>query len=124
MNDNAIKQDLDHMDACRVDRQNETRYFHYHLSDRTDFINGLGNMMPLPVGKHNSPMDDTIAAFPGEHLTGWIFDEATQLFANNQIKINDHAIPTEAFFNERKDCLIDHFKRVVRNQKYNPANEV
>lgn len=124
----AIKQDLDHMDACRVDRQNETRYFHYHLSDRTDFTNGLGNMMPLPVainrGKHNTPMDETMAAFPGEHMTGWIFDEANQLFANNQTIVNGHAIPTESFFNERKDRLIAYFKRVVRNQKFNPANEV
>lgn len=124
----AIKQDLDHMDAYRMDRQNETRYFHCNLTDRTAFTNGLGNMMPLPVainrGKHNMPMDDTIAAFPSEHLTGWIFEEAAKLFADNQTMINGHAIPTEAFFNKRKDRLIDYFKRIVRNQKYNPANEV
>lgn len=124
----AIKQDLDHMEAYRVDRQNGTRYFHYHLTDRTDFINGLGNMMPLPVainrGKHNMPMDETMAAFPKENLTGWMFDEAIRLFANNQTSVNGHAIPTEAFFNERKDRLIDYFKRIVRNQKINPDNEV
>lgn len=119
----AIKQDLDHMDACRVDRQNETRYFHYHLSDRTDFTNGLGNMMPLPVainrGKHNTPMEDTMSAFSSENLTGWIFDEAVEIFNNNQNTVSGHAIPTEAFFNIRKDRLISYFKRVVKNQKFN-----
>lgn len=127
----AIKQDLDHMDAFRIDRQdkqNEKRYFHYNLTDRTDFTNGLGNMMPLPVainrGKHNTPMEDTMAAFLGEGLTGWIFDEAITLFANNQYIDGGHAIPTEAFFNIRKDRLIEYFKRIVRNQKYNPSKEV
>lgn len=124
----AIKQDLDHMDACRVDRQNEKRYFHYHLSDRTDFTNGLGNMMPLPVtinrGKHNTPMEETIGAFPSEKLTGWIFDEAIDLFVNNKTIVDGHAVPTESFFNERKDRLIAYFKRAVRNQKYNPDNQV
>ena len=85
-------------------------------------------MMPLPVainrGKHNTPMDETMAAFSGEGLTGWIFDEAINLFANNQSIVDGHAIPTEAFFNIRKDRLIAYFKRIVRNQKYNSNNEV
>ena len=124
----AIKQDLDHMDASRMDKQNKTRYFHYNLTDRTDFTNGLGNMIPLPVainrGKHNTPMKDTMTAFSEENLTGWIFDEAIDLFQKNHTIINNYEVPTEAFFNKRKDLLIAYFKRIVKNQKYNPDNEV
>lgn len=124
----AIKQDLDHMDASRMDKQNKTRYFHYNLTDRTDFTNGLGNMIPLPVainrGKHNTPMKDTMTAFAEENLTGWIFEEAIDLFQKNHTVINNYEVPTEAFFNKRKDLLIAYFKRIVKNQKYNPDNEV
>ena len=124
----AIKQDLDHMDASRMDKQNKTRYFHYNLTDRTDFTNGLGNMIPLPVainrGKHNTPMKDTMTAFSEENLTGWIFEEAIDLFQKNHTVINNYEVPTEAFFNKRKDLLIAYFKRIVKNQKYNPDNEV
>lgn len=84
--------------------------------------------MPLPVtinrGKHNTPMEETIGAFPSEKLTGWIFDEAIDLFVNNKTIVDGHAVPTESFFNERKDRLIAYFKRAVRNQKYNPDNQV
>lgn len=124
----AIKQDLEHMDASRMDKQNKTRYFHYNLTDRTDFTNGLGNMIPLPVainrGKHNTPMKDTMTAFSEENLTGWIFEEAIDLFQKNHTVINNYEVPTEAFFNKRKDLLIAYFKRIVKNQKYNPDNEV
>lgn len=116
----AIKQDLDHMDASRMDKQNKTRYFHYNLTDRTDFTNGLGNMIPLPVainrGKHNTPMKDTMTAFSEENLTGWIFEEAIDLFQKNHTVINNYEVPTEAFFNKRKDLLIAYFKRIVKKK--------
>lgn len=126
--EDAIKQDLDHMDAYKVDRQNEKRYFHYNLSDRTMFTNALGNMMPLPVainrGKHNTPMDDTLAALPKEKLVGWIFDMAQKEFDNNHQVVDGHNVPTVAFFNNRKDRLIEYFKKVVKNQKFTPASRV
>ncbi|MCQ2211178.1 MAG: DUF262 domain-containing protein [Paludibacteraceae bacterium] len=125
---NAIKQDLDHMDARYVDRQNETRYFHYNLSDRTYYTNSLGNMMPLPVainrGKHNTPMDDTIAAFSTENLNGWIFDMVVGEFNNNNVVVNGHNIPNENFFIQRKNRLAEYFKRVVKNQKFTPSSRI
>lgn len=126
----AIKQDLDHMDAKTVNRQNgsETRYFHYNLSDRTYYTNSLGNMMPLPVainrGKHNTPMEETIEAFPSEQLSGWIFDMAVEEFNNNHEVINNHKVPTKEFFVNRKNRLVDYFKKVVKNQKYNPNSRI
>ncbi|GEM_PF-3084247 len=126
----AIKQDLDHMDAngTGTDKQNKIRYFHYNLTDRKYFTNGLGNMIPLPVainrGKHNTPMKDTLAAFSEENLNGWIFDEAIDLFQKNHTIINNYEVPTKDFFNKRKDLLIAYFMRIVKNQKYNPDNEV
>ena len=126
----AIKQDLDHMDAngTGTDKQNKIRYFHYNLTDRKYFTNGLGNMIPLPVainrGNHNTPMKDTLAAFSEENLNGWIFDEAIDLFQKNHTIINNYEVPTKDFFNKRKDLLIAYFMRIVKNQKYNPDNEV
>lgn len=126
----AIKQDLDHMDAKRVNRQNdnEKKYFHYNFSDRTDYINSLGNMMPLPVkinrGKHNTPMYKTIESYSRENLNGWIFDMAKEDFDNYHIIEEGYKKPTEQFFNNRKDCLIDYFKRIVKNQKFMPDNNI
>lgn len=126
----AIVQDLDHMDAKTVNRQggNEVKYFHYDLSDRTDFTNSLGNMIPLPVainrGKHNTPMFETIQSFPTDNLVGWIFDLATDEFNANNTVINGFSIPTEAFFTTRKDRLVAYFKRIAENQKFTPAPRV
>lgn len=126
----AIKQDLDHMDAKKVDRQNgnEVKYFHYNLSDRTYYTNSLGNMMPLPVainrGKHNTPMKETIDAYPNDNLTGWIFDMAVEEFLRNSDTINGYTIPTENFFVERKSRLIEYFKKIVKNQKFNPDQNI
>ena len=47
-------------------------------------------------------MDETIASFPGEHLTGWIFDEVVDLFSDNQTVVEGHAVPNKEFFNTRK----------------------
>lgn len=124
----AIKQDLDHMDAKNVDRKNgnEKKYFHYNLSDRTDYTNSLGNMMPLPVainrGKHNTPMYATIDSYPSENLVGWIFDMAKEEFDNNNKFEDGYKKPTEQFFQNRKDRLIEYFKKIVINQKFTPDN--
>lgn len=126
----AIKQDLDHMDACKVNRQNgnETKYFHYNLSDRTMYTNSLGNMMPLPVainrGKHNTPMVETLEALPEENLVGWIFDMAREQFDEEHTVVNGYSVPTVAFFTRRKDRLIDYFKRIVENQKFSPTPRI
>lgn len=126
--DDAIKQDLDHMEAQTIKKGEENKYFHYKDSDRKDYTNGLGNMMPLPVainrGKHNTPLVETIKAFPTEDLNGWIFDEAIDLFNSNKTTFKGNEVPNEDFFNKRKDRLIDYFKRVVQNQIYSPNNEV
>lgn len=122
----AIRQDLDHMDAKTINRQNgnEVKYFHYNLADRTFYTNSLGNMMPLPVainrGKHNTPMKETIDAYPNENLVGWIFDMVSDEFTNNSVVINGYEIPTEQFFIARKNRLVDYFKRIVKNQKFTP----
>lgn len=128
--DKAIKQDLDHMDANLVDRKNgnEIKYFHYNLSDRKDYTNSLGNMLPLPVeinrGKHNKPMEETIKAFSSEKLNGWIFEMVKEEFNNYSVMINGYRIPTVDFFIKRKARLIDFFKRIVANQKFSPQNKV
>lgn len=126
----AILQDLDHMEAKTVNRQggNEVKYFHYNLSDRAQFTNSLGNMIPLPVtinrGKHNTPMIETIQSFPSENLKGWIFDMVTDEFnANNEV-IKGKTVPKEDFFTTRKDRLVAYFKRIVENQKYTPVSRV
>ena len=124
----AISQDLDHMDAKSVKRNEKEKYFHYNLSDRKDYTNGLGNMLPLPVainrGKHNTPLVDTLAALHDENISGWIFDMAQEEFDNNCEILNGYQVPTAAFFTNRKDRLIDYFKRIVRNQKFNQSTQV
>lgn len=126
----AIKQDLDHMEAKKVDRQNgnEIKYFHYNLSDRAYYTNSLGNMIPLPVKinrrKHNTPMEETIKTFSSENLHGWIFDIATKEFNSNCEVILGQKVPKKEFFINRKNELIDYFKRIVKNQKYNPDYKI
>lgn len=129
--DKAIKQDLDHMDAFRVNRSSEeeaSKYFRYNDADRTTFTNSLGNMMPLPVyvnrGKHNTPLVETLASYKKEKLDGWIFKMAQDEFKKNKEKRNKHVVPKDDFFINRKHRLIDYFKRVVINEMLDPLPEV
>ena len=127
--DEAINQDLDHMDAKTINKDERKKYFSYDNSgNRVAYINGLGNMMPLPEklnrGKKNTSVIETLNVYKKENLNEWIFDEAKKLFDKNNKNKSGYRVPTNEFFTERKDRLIQYFKLIVENQKANPKDSL
>ena len=110
---------LDHIEPSKVNFLAENKYFK-HI-DRERFVNELGNMMPLPGAqnrdKSNKPVMESFKFFEEAGLEGhFILTETQTLFEENRVlstESTDFYIPTEDFFEKRKQFLIDMFKQVV-----------
>ncbi|GGY63324.1 DUF262 domain-containing protein [Marinobacter zhanjiangensis] len=110
------KLQLDHIEAKRPDPSHAEKYF--DDDDREVYIQGLGNMMPLPsaenIKKSNKPMSESFGFYqeagigPGHHL----YDSALKLFEDH--KSGDK--PTKEFFQKRKEHLIYLFNIAVKYQ--------
>lgn len=110
------KLQLDHMEANTPDLSHLEKYF--DDEERDVFVQGLGNMMPLPSGdnirKSNKPMKESFGFFqaagigPGHHL----YDGALELFEQNSLD----GKPTKAFFQKRKEHLMRLFELAVKYQ--------
>jgi len=104
--DEVGKLQLDHMEANKPDAVHLEKYF--DDDDRDNFIQGLGNMMPLPakenIEKGNKPLKESFSFYdqagigPGHHL----YDSAWKLFREQQ---NDNGVPKKEFFQKRKEHL-------------------
>ncbi len=110
---------LDHIEPIKVNFLAENKYFK-HI-DRERFVNELGNMMPLPGAqnrdKSNQPVMESFKFFEKAGLENhFILTQTRKLFEENKVPSTDSLdfyIPTEGFFEERKEFLIDMFKQVV-----------
>lgn len=99
------KLQLDHIEANKPDSSHSEKYF--DDEEREGFIQGLGNMMPLPapvnVQKSNKPMSESFGFYDsagigaGHHL----YDSAFELFH----KYNENGVPEKEFFQMRKEQL-------------------
>ena len=78
--------------------------------------------------KHNTPAEDTLQSYIDNGFAGWLFTEAKGLLDINSNPVNANGIikkvPTEDFFNKRKQLLIRYFKAIVKNQKEKPDNNI
>jgi uncharacterized protein with ParB-like and HNH nuclease domain len=111
--DDVKKLHLDHMEPASPDINHPDSYFKHQ--NREQHVNGLGNMMPLPgednTGKSNKPMyPSAFDAMKNAGLGGHFLYGLTETCFNEN-NVND--VPTESFFNHRKDRLIALFKQVV-----------
>ena len=103
--DEVSKLQLDHMEANKPELAHIEKYF--DDDDRDNFVQGLGNMMPLPakenIQKGNKPMKESFSFYeeagigPGHHL----YDFALDLFD----KHNEKGVPKKEFFQKRKEHL-------------------
>jgi uncharacterized protein with ParB-like and HNH nuclease domain len=107
------KLQLDHMEANSPDSSHAEKYF--DDEEREDFVQGLGNMMPLPslenIQKSNKPMRESFGFYrqagigPGHHL----YDSALKFFDSQ----NKDEVPKKEFFQLRKDYLKGLFVMAV-----------
>lgn len=110
---------LDHIEPSKINLVAESKYFK-HI-DRERFVNELGNMMPLPGAqnrdKSNQPVMESFKFFKESGLENhFILTQTEALFKENRVSSTDNAdfyIPTEEFFEKRKEFLIEMFKQVV-----------
>lgn len=118
-NDLVAKMQLDHLEARNPNVSHLDKYFKH--DERAIFIDGLGNMMPLPskenIEKSNRPLKDSFsffkeAGFPESH---YLLVETIALFD----KHNTEGVPNEEFFIERKQLLKQYFIQAIN---FSPIN--
>lgn len=105
--------ELDHMEAQNPSQEFLKYYFQDELRDY--YINGIGNIMPLPktenIKKSNLPL---IYSFDFYNQVGldkhFIMDETQKLL---KIHSDKDGIPTAQFFMQRKIKLIEWFKQCI-----------
>lgn len=111
------KLDVDHMEPKKLDVSHQDCYFQH--SDRTSFVNQLGNMMILTSDsnrqKSNKPMVMVFPVLDDIGLSEHFITKQTKKFldANHTFSGNKLKVPTENFFNERKQFLIDTFSEAI-----------
>lgn len=99
---------LDHMEPQNLDGAHDEKYFTDF--NRDYYVNGLGNMMPLPgkinINKSNKPLLHVFDALALSGLGGhWITTRTKDLFEEN----NSNGIPHKEFFDRRKDFIKNVF---------------
>lgn len=105
---------LDHMEPISFNPSNSSAYFQSH--DRKQHVDGLGNMMPLPkqfnIKKRNDPLRTSFKHYHSAGLTNtFLLQDAESLYNKNH---DAEGAPTSTFFEERKEFLIDDFKKAVK----------
>ncbi len=125
--EHAGKLQLDHMEPQNPDLDKADQYYNKGINDeaRRSHVNGLGNMMPLPVGinvrKSNRAMFVIFEALEncGCVKDHWLTTQTKGILEkkNNhtvyKISATTIKIPTALFFTERKTLLIDKFYEAV-----------
>lgn len=103
--------ELDHMVARRVE---DSSIFNFNHAERDIFVNGLGNMMPLPkadnIQKSNESLETAFKFYEEAGLDGhFLIKQAKELVE----AVVDKTKKPEDFFTERKTNLITYFKQIV-----------
>lgn len=109
--DAIAEMELDHMVAKHI---NENSIFSFDHDERDFFVNGLGNMMPLPkkenIQKSNYPLDEAFKYYEdaglGDHFLITKAKEAVQ-------NVKDGSKEPHKFFTDRKDQLIKYFNQII-----------
>ena len=108
------KLQLDHLEPRKPDKTKADAYFVDR--DRDLYINGLGNMMPLPA-KDNLSKSDKPMEFAGGHLEDAGFDsnhilhkDFIAIYDKNKDKKN---VPKKKFFQQRKEKIIERFIEAI-----------
>lgn len=112
----VAKLQLDHMEPSKIDKSRVSDYF---IDDeRQLYVNGLGNMMPLPsaenIEKSNTPLNDSFGYYEKAKLPSYLITESRNIFIKN-MKNN---IPTQQFFTERKELLKNYFTMAIEFKSF------
>lgn len=116
---------LDHLEAKNYDKVNEEKYFIPNDSneEREKYVNGLGNFMILDYennnDKDNKPLLDGLAYYDNMRPGHWLIQEIRAMLSDDrysQVKTGMYRVPTEAFFNERKNRLQKYFMAMLNGK--------
>ncbi len=112
------KMHLDHMEPQEIDETHKSAYSMMTDSDRDFYVNGLGNMIPLPgnvnQSKSNKPMDTSFTYLESSGLQShWLVKETKDLLASNSNTVGDHIVPKKSFFQKRRNFIVHKFIEAV-----------
>ncbi|MHA3056593.1 DUF262 domain-containing protein [Acinetobacter sp. ANC 5584] len=103
--------ELDHMVARNLDGSS---VFNFDHAERDIFVNGLGNMMPLPkvdnIHKSNESLETAFKYYEAAGLDGHFLIKNAK---ESVMEVVAQRKRPEDFFTERKTNLINYFKQIV-----------
>lgn len=120
------KLELDHMEAKNPDINALEKYFEPKdpNDNREKYINSLGNFMILDRDdnndKNNKPLVDAIIYYDNMAKNHWLLCEVKELLENpnyyKTVNINgeEHKVPVESFFSERRSRLQKYFLAILK----------
>lgn len=116
--DNINKLHLDHMEPSKPEISTPNAYYKFGKIERDDDVNALGNMFPLPgnenISKSNKPMYTVFDYLSDSGLKNhWLTLETKKQFESNCSNENGIKVPTQQFFIERKEYLIEKFYEAI-----------
>lgn len=116
--DNINRLHLDHMEPSKPEISTPKAYYKFGKIERDDDVNALGNMFPLPgnenISKSNKPMYTVFSYLSDSGLKNhWLTLKTKEHFESNCSNENGIKVPTQQFFTERKEYLIQKFYEAI-----------
>ncbi|MTI69245.1 MAG: DUF262 domain-containing protein [Firmicutes bacterium] len=113
---------LDHFEPKNIQKSHPEKYFTPVTGNRDLYVDKLGNFMLLEKEKNaslsNKPAEKSFQYYGkmGVDSDHWLVKEMKELLNNHSEKKGDIKIPTEEFFNERKNRLQDYFFTIINKK--------
>lgn len=123
--------DLDHLEPDTPDSAVDTSEYYFgndvNNQVRKTMIHSLGNMMvidkPANIRMSNIPLYQALANYycnPNEHYTSHLVSDINiYLDSNHSTSVLGNKVPTDGFFNSRRDRLIAYFNALLKRGSFN-----
>lgn len=123
---------LDHLEPDNPEDKSGHGYFGMeNPRNREDIVNGIGNFMLLDDYNNNKKSNGRFEDAMGYYdcmfsgISHWMIEDIKNAFSDSRLfnEIEGHKIPTEKFFQQRREKLCRYFKAILSAERYD-ATEI
>ena len=123
---------LDHLEPENPEDKSGHGYFGMNdIRNREDIVNGIGNFMLLDdynnIKKSNGRFENAMEYYDSmfNNVSHWMIEDIKAALLDPELVIEEegHKIPTEKFFQQRREKLCRYFKAILSAERYD-AKEI
>ncbi len=123
---------LDHLEPENPEDKSGHGYFGMNdIRNREDIVNSIGNFMLLDdynnIKKSNGRFENAMRYYDKmfNGISHWMIEDIKAAFSDSELVIEEegHKIPTEKFFQQRREQLCKYFKAILSAERYD-ATEI